>query len=92
MKAVACGKTCRSALASAKLDNVELPWHCGQQGHGTGPAVAMGMALTATYAEPALNAMGLTTEQLTDGQFKKSPLQGRNLSEDPTWRRRYSEA
>jgi hypothetical protein len=32
------------------------------------------MAFTATYAEPALNAMGMTTEQLTDGAFKKSVL------------------
>lgn len=29
------------------------------------------MAFTATYAEPALNAMGMTTEQLTKGAFKK---------------------
>lgn len=32
------------------------------------------MAFTATYAEPALNAMGMTTEQLTNGSFKKSQL------------------
>jgi hypothetical protein len=32
------------------------------------------MALVATYAEPALNAMGLATEQLTNGAFKKSLL------------------
>jgi len=32
------------------------------------------MALTATYAEPALNAMGMTTEYLTGGAFKKSLL------------------
>jgi len=32
------------------------------------------MALIATYAEPALNAMGITTEQLTHGQFKRTTL------------------
>lgn len=32
------------------------------------------MAFTATYAEPALNAMGMTTEQLTKGAFKKALL------------------
>jgi hypothetical protein len=32
------------------------------------------MALVATYAEPALNAMGMTTEYLTNGAFKKSLL------------------
>eukprot|EP00931_Biecheleriopsis_adriatica_P119266 TRINITY_DN94505_c0_g1_i1.p1 TRINITY_DN94505_c0_g1~~TRINITY_DN94505_c0_g1_i1.p1 ORF type:complete len:617 (-),score=103.32 TRINITY_DN94505_c0_g1_i1:441-2132(-) len=37
-------------------------------------AFAFFMALTATFAEPALNAMGLTTEYLTEGKFKKSLL------------------
>ncbi len=32
------------------------------------------MALTATYAEPALNAMGLTIEELSQGSFKKALL------------------
>jgi len=32
------------------------------------------MALIATYAEPALNAMGITTEQLTKGAFKRTVL------------------
>jgi len=37
-------------------------------------AVTFGMAFTATYAEPALNAMGLTIEQLSHGTFRKSLL------------------
>merc|ERR1711871_1582849 len=32
------------------------------------------MALIATYAEPALNAMGITTEQLTNGAFERTLL------------------
>jgi len=47
-------------------------------GYGLGVAVALGFAallgLGATVAEPALLAMGITVETLTDGAFRKNAL------------------
>jgi hypothetical protein len=47
-------------------------------GYGTGLALALSFAFFlgfgATVAEPALNALGITTEELTNGVFKKRTL------------------